>query len=50
MILLKIKYRLRYYYNALLVFFGICPKCWTVLNRKRNGIKVCPNRLWHRRR
>ena len=49
MLMLSIKYRIRYYWRAMLTALCVCPDCWARMNITRKGRKVCPNKLWHRK-
>ncbi len=40
---INIKYRIRYYWRKLVVFFWRCPDCWGPINFMRNGRGHCPN-------
>lgn len=39
---LRIYYFLRYYYRKIIVLFGFCPDCGTLLNYTSNGRPICP--------
>jgi len=43
MLLLKIKYRIKYYYIKFMHFIGFCPKCFIPVNYTKSGKAVCPN-------
>ncbi len=43
MILLKIKYRTKYYYTKAMHFVGLCPKCFSWVNYTTTGRAICPN-------
>lgn len=43
MTLLRLKYRIKYYFGAICEFFGYCKKCGCKLNTMPSGRKFCSN-------
>jgi len=42
-LMLKVKYRVQYYWREFWKLFGICAKCWTKMNMTPKGRWICPN-------
>ena len=40
--ILRIKYKVKYYYVKLFHLIGLCPKCFSVVNHTQSGKAVCP--------
>ena len=38
---MKVKYRTRYYYKAVMHLVGFCPKCFSLLSYTRIGKPFC---------
>jgi len=40
--ILKLKYRVRYYWRVLIHLMGYCPTCYNKVNYTRHGKPICP--------
>jgi hypothetical protein len=41
--LLRLEYRIKFYYKQFLIFFAICPKCYSTMSRLSSGRMICTN-------